>query len=98
MPASVSSIDTPLWKAMEKSANTIVPGSRLVNYVMPGATDARFFRPSGTIIYGSNLFDPSLDFREYTKLFHGVNERISMTSLFINLQFYALCVKNMMVV
>ena len=74
-----------------------MPGSSVTNFVIPGCTDARFFRPKGTIVYGVNLYEHTLDFKTYTAAYHAVNEKISLMSLFMNVQFYALCVKKMLV-
>lgn len=57
---------------------------------LPGATDSRFYRLAGTCSYGANLFEPSLDFGQLMKCFHGDNERISIRSLWQSFQFYML--------
>lgn len=63
LPATRSPPGTPLWKAMEKAAADILPGSSLVPVLLPGSTDCRYFRSlGGSVAYGANLLEPSLTF------------------------------------
>ena len=63
---------------------------RFAHPTLPGSTDCRYYRPHGTIAYGANLFDPDLTFVELMRSIHGVDEKISLTSLGTSLQFFAL--------
>jgi acetylornithine deacetylase/succinyl-diaminopimelate desuccinylase-like protein len=76
-----SPADTPLWAALERAASVSYPGSRLVPYLSVGATDARLFRPLGTVAYGFGLFSERLGFDQYSSMFHGVDERVDVESL-----------------
>jgi acetylornithine deacetylase/succinyl-diaminopimelate desuccinylase-like protein len=96
MPASRSPVDTPLWEAMKKAANTLYPGTSFAYPTLPGATDSRFYRQIGTVAYGANLFDPVTDFAKLMRYFHGSNEQINTSSLLTSVQFYTLTVLNMM--
>lgn len=53
------------------------PGSIMLPFLSPGATDARYLRPLGVTVYG---FSPMLP-GEPVNLAHGVDERISHKSL-----------------
>lgn len=90
--ATRSPVDTPLWRAMEAAATTLVPGSSFARPPLPGATDSRFYRERGTCAYGANLFEPALDFGQLMKCFHGDNERISIRSLWQSFQFFTMTV------
>ena len=76
-----SAADTPLWSALERAASVSYPGARLVPYLSVGATDARLFRPLGTVAYGFGLFSERLGFDQYSSMFHGVDERVDVDSL-----------------
>jgi acetylornithine deacetylase/succinyl-diaminopimelate desuccinylase-like protein len=80
-PATSSPIDTPLWKALTKVTQQLVPGSTTVPFLIVGATDARFFRRKGVVSYGYGLLTDRIPFGEFSKLFHGNNERIDQESL-----------------
>ena len=79
--ASASRIDTPLWKALTKVSQQLVPGATTVPFLIVGATDARFFRRKGVVAYGYGLMSDRIPFGEFSKLFHGNNERIDQESL-----------------
>ena len=53
------------------------PGAKAIPFLSPGATDARYLRPKGVVVYG---FDPMLP-GEKVNLAHGVDERITLKSL-----------------
>ena len=48
---------------------------------MTATTDARFFRARGTVAYGLGLFDDRIGFDDFLGMFHGNDERVSVTSL-----------------
>jgi len=52
---SISPTETPLRDALARTAAALVPGSRLVPQLAPGATDARHFRWRGVPAYGFGL-------------------------------------------
>ena len=80
-PASESPIDTPLWDALTKITGSLIPGSSTVPFLIVGATDARFFRRKGVVSYGYGLMSERIPFGEFSKLFHGNNERVDQDTL-----------------
>ena len=80
-PATSSPIDTPLWKALTKVTQRLIPGSTTLPFLIVGATDARYFRRKGVTAYGYGLMSDKIPFGEFSKLFHGNNERIDQGSL-----------------
>lgn len=96
-PATTSPVDTPLWKAMEKAGRVLVDGTMFVNGLLTGATDSRFFRHHcGAIAYGTSLFQPELTLDKLMKSIHGDNERISVASLGISVQYFVLTILYML--
>jgi len=79
-----SAADTPLWDAMERVSGRLVEGSALVPFLTVGATDARFFRRSGSVAYGFGLFSRKLSFDDYATMFHGNDERVDTESLLLS--------------
>lgn len=67
---------TPLTEAIKKALAQHAPQATLVPYLVPGATDARFLRPKGMIVYG---FWPTLPQVDHSTV-HGLNERLSLAS------------------
>jgi acetylornithine deacetylase/succinyl-diaminopimelate desuccinylase-like protein len=80
-PATSSPVDTPLWKALTKVSQRLVPGATTLPFLIVGATDARFFRRKGVVAYGYGLLSDKIPFGEFSTLFHGNNERIDQESL-----------------
>jgi len=56
----------------------------LVPFLTVGATDARFFRRSGSVAYGFGLFSRKLSFDDYASMFHGNDERVDTESLVLS--------------
>lgn len=79
--ATMSGASDPLWQAIEESLWEETSVRRAVPILMPGATDARFFRARGASAYGVGLFDERVGFSEFLSLFHGHNERVSVRSV-----------------
>jgi acetylornithine deacetylase/succinyl-diaminopimelate desuccinylase-like protein len=79
--ATTSPTDTPLWNALERVAQLSYPDARCVPFLTVGATDARFFRRLGTVAYGFGLFSEHLSFEQYASMFHGIDERVDVSSL-----------------
>ena len=88
-PGNDSPTNTPLWKAIEKSVQELIPGSEIVPFVLPAVTDSRYYRARGTVSYGAALFDPNESMKGVMNLAHGRNERISINSLWLSTQFFA---------
>ena len=76
-----SSLETPLWDALERFTAEIEPGARLAPIACPGFTDSHYLREAyGTTAYG---FFPlrTMDTELATKLVHSANERIPVEDL-----------------
>jgi len=80
-PATSSPTNTPLWDVLTKVTQRLVPGSTTVPFLIVGATDSRFFRRKGVVAYGYGLMSDRIPFGEFSKLFHGNNERIDLDTL-----------------
>ena len=80
-PATSSPIDTPLWAALTKVTQRLIPDSKTVPFLVVGATDARYFRRKGVTAYGYGLMSERIPFAEFSKLFHGNNERVDQDTL-----------------
>ncbi|MDH4276751.1 MAG: M20/M25/M40 family metallo-hydrolase [Acidimicrobiia bacterium] len=80
-PSTKSPIETPLWDALVKSATKAYPDATLVPSLITGGTDSRFFRTKGAVAYGAGLLSPAVDAGEFSRRFHGHNERIDVESL-----------------
>jgi acetylornithine deacetylase/succinyl-diaminopimelate desuccinylase-like protein len=80
-PATSSPMNTPLWDALTKVTQRLIPGSTTMPFLIVGATDARYFRRKGVVSYGYGLMSDKIPFGEFSKLFHGNNERIDQGSL-----------------
>jgi acetylornithine deacetylase/succinyl-diaminopimelate desuccinylase-like protein len=77
-PGVESSIDTPLYEAIEKAVPLHDPGATALPYVLPGMTDAAFFSRLGTQCYGfSPLVLDKQDAAEIATRMHGNDERVS---------------------
>jgi acetylornithine deacetylase/succinyl-diaminopimelate desuccinylase-like protein len=87
-PATESSVDTPLWSAMEAAARRLRPDVKVVPTLMAGATDARFFRRMGATAYGFGLMSGRIPIDELAQMFHGDNERIDQESLLLSTQLW----------
>ena len=72
-----SPIETHLAAIIRQTMAKHMPTSYTIPFLSPGATDARYLRPLGAVVYG---FAPMLP-GEKVNLAHGVDERIRLTSL-----------------
>ena len=80
-PASISRTDNALWEALERSVAVEFPSARLNPGMTVGFTDARIYRQMGAVAYGAGLFSPDLEAGDFSRRFHGHNERIDVESL-----------------
>lgn len=93
-PATSSPGDGLLWEAIGDGYERVA-GTRLrFPYRFSGGTDARFFRPKGTVAYGAALFDDRLSTGEFAAIFHGHNERVSVESMHLTTDFLATTVER----
>lgn len=81
MEATISPTENHLWRAIEESVEEMEGHRNLLPTLMTVGTDARFFRRKGTIAYGVGLFDDRMDFSEMLALFHGHDEKVSVTAV-----------------
>ncbi len=79
--ASISRTDNALWEALARAVSSEFPAARLNPGMTVGFTDARVYRQMGSIAYGAGLFNPDLDPGDFSRRFHGHNERIDVESL-----------------
>ncbi len=80
-PATESPMKTPLWDVLTKVTQRLIPNSTTVPFLVVGATDARYFRRKGVTAYGYGLMSEKIPFGEFSKLFHGNNERVDQDTL-----------------
>ncbi|MGH3649343.1 MAG: M20/M25/M40 family metallo-hydrolase [Acidimicrobiia bacterium] len=81
MESTFSPTGGPLWEVIADSVEHIEGHRRLLPTIMTVGTDARFWRPKGTVAYGVGLYDDRMDFSEMLALFHGHDERVSVESV-----------------
>ena len=90
---STSSVQTgPLWEALGDGYEEVAGTRRRFPSIITGGTDARFFRPKGTVAYGAGLFDDRLGTGEFATMFHGHNERVTVDSVNLTTDFLAVSV------
>ncbi|HEU5286833.1 MAG TPA: M20/M25/M40 family metallo-hydrolase [Candidatus Limnocylindria bacterium] len=80
-PATESPTNTVLWDALTRVTQRLIPNSTTVPFLVVGATDARYFRRKGVVAYGYGLMSEKIPFGEFSKLFHGNNERVDQETL-----------------
>ncbi len=80
-PASRSPQHTPMWSVIEDAVAAADPTARVHPGLIVGGTDARFYRPHGSVVYGAGIFSPDIDMADFGSRFHGNNERIDLESL-----------------
>lgn len=81
LEATVSATGNELWEAIGDVVAEIEGHRNLLPTMMNVATDARYWRPKGTVAYGVGLYDDRMDFSEMLSLFHGNDERVSVASV-----------------
>jgi len=95
-PASISRVDTPLWESLQKAVTNPFPTARLTPQMIVGFTDARVFREMGSTAYGAGLFSPNLDGGDFSRRFHGNDERIDIESLRLTTQLWLDVTRDLM--
>ncbi len=76
-----SAPDGLLWESLADAHEALSGGRDMIPVLTPASTDARFWRAKGAIAYGAGWFDDQVDFGTFLSMFHGHDERISLTSL-----------------
>ncbi len=94
--ANSSSIETPLWTAMEKAVAKLVPGGTCVPSVTTGGNDARFYRAMDAVAYGGGLLSGRFTFDTFISAFHGANERIDLESLALSTEFFSSIITDLL--
>lgn len=87
-PANLSGKDNPLYPAVESLFAESHPDARLVDLVIGGVTDGRFWRAKGTTVFGFSVFSKALTMDAYGQRIHGVDECIDLESLALSLKFF----------
>ena len=85
---SISRMDNPLWNALQKAVNGPFPDARISPSLSVGFTDSRIYRELGSVAYGAGLMSPALDSGEFSRRFHGHDERIDVESLRLTTDLY----------
>lgn len=70
----VNTLESVIQKVFE-------PSAKIVPFLMPAVSDARFFREKGINTYGFSIFDPNTPTSHLTDLIHGPNERVSVKTI-----------------
>jgi acetylornithine deacetylase/succinyl-diaminopimelate desuccinylase-like protein len=93
-PSTRSEAEGPLWEALGDGYEAVAGTRRRFPSIITGGTDARFFRPKGTVAYGAGLFDDRFDTGQFATMFHGHNERVSVASMALTTEFLAVAVER----
>lgn len=80
-PSTSSPRDTPLWAVLERVAGRVHPGATLLPRMTSGGTDAGWFRPKGSVVYGFGMMSPQVTQATFADRFHGNDERIDVATL-----------------
>ncbi len=86
--STASPLDTPLWESLEKAMLAVYPDATLLPSLVVGGTDARIYRNIGSVAYGAGLLSHSVTWEEFSKRFHGHDERIDVDSLALSTQLW----------
>ncbi|MHA2272865.1 MAG: peptidase dimerization domain-containing protein [Candidatus Hodarchaeales archaeon] len=85
---NASPAESEFVSTMERVIQKELPNTKLVPFMVMGATDARFLREKGVEAYGFALFDPEVSMDQLIKLVHGTNERVSLKTVELSLRAY----------
>lgn len=87
-PPAESSTDTPLYRLIAESIAAADPGAAAVPWMLPGATDSKFFARLGAVCYG---FSPVKlgPMTPFGSLYHGHDERLPIDGFYWGLRLYA---------
>ncbi len=92
-PPAESSADTPLFRLIEHHVELADPGAQAIAWMLPGATDSKFYAQLGATCYGFApvRIGPRMP---YGALYHGNDERIPIDGFLWGLRLYAEVVLN----
>jgi acetylornithine deacetylase/succinyl-diaminopimelate desuccinylase-like protein len=87
-PPAEASFDTPLFRLLRSRTEAADPGARAIPWMLPGATDSKFYTQLGATCYGFApvRLDPKTPFGA---LYHGNDERMPIEGLLWGLRLYA---------
>jgi acetylornithine deacetylase/succinyl-diaminopimelate desuccinylase-like protein len=87
-PPAEASADTPLFRLIKARTEAADPGARAIPWMLPGATDSKFYAQLGAVCYG---FAPvRLDAKmPFGSLYHGNDERMPIDGFLWGLRLYA---------
>jgi len=87
-PPAESEIDTPLYNLIVTKTEAADPGAVAVPWMLPGATDSKFFSQLGAVCYGFSpvKLGPLMPFGS---LYHGNDERLPLDGFNWGLRLYA---------
>lgn len=86
-PPAEANPDTPLFRLIKTRTEAADPGSRAIAWMLPGATDSKFYAQLGAVCYG---FAPvRLEARmPFGSLYHGNDERMPIDGFLWGLKLY----------
>jgi acetylornithine deacetylase/succinyl-diaminopimelate desuccinylase-like protein len=92
-PPAEGSADTPLFRLIAGQVELADPGAQAVAWMLPGATDSKFYAQLGATCYGFApvRIGPRMP---YGALYHGNDERIPIDGFLWGLRLYAEVVLN----
>lgn len=90
-PSEISSTDSDEFKLIEKTIHEIIPDTSIIPTVCIGATDSRYFLNLSNNIY---RYSPIILNESELKIFHGINEKISITNYERLIRFYSRLIEN----
>jgi len=87
-PPAEGSADTPLFRLIAHHVEAADPGARAIAWMLPGATDSKFYAQLGATCYGFApvRIGPRMP---YGALYHGNDERIPVDGFLWGLRLYA---------
>ena len=80
-PATASSTDTDLYRAIKAVLRRRYPGARVVPVLMPGGTDLRVARRHGGIGYGFGAYDSGASLGDVYAQLHAHDEHIALADV-----------------
>ncbi len=86
-PPAEASADTELFSLIRRRTEAVDPGARVIPWMLPGATDSKFYAQLGAVCYG---FAPvRLEARmPFGALYHGNDERMPIDGMLWGLRLY----------
>ena len=83
-----SDTDNRIIRDAVNAAVRVCPGIRPVPFISGGVSDSRFWRHKGIPAYGFTVYAGDITIDSYSRLLHGIDEKISVDSLVSMYRFY----------